>query len=376
MPCVNVAHHRRAKASYKAARNEKVKARRQAKCAQREAKRLNKAAQRQAKLANHEAKRANKVAKSQAKANKAQAPVLQATTQPEVKTPDTKKTQVINPDDPQLLKDGAYIQIQPRDMRRHRLKLPTKTAAATPATVQTAARPAQNAATVQNAPMGAPVAQDVAPAEQSFSASSSPTIPRTPAATSRHAKQPNLRAELKRTAKRQAKSAKRQTKQALKAQQKAIKQQAKTAKLQLKVAKQQAKQLGYLPVAAPAVRLNLGTKQLRRRPSRAELINAESRLGSTLFGPIPAGHRREFFHDQQNVWIWHEGWVDQDRHARQLTVRYEVRPTGIYKKVSSGSYLRLEGHELENFRRATHAYLSLIKRNIYRYAPATPTPVA
>ena len=102
-----------------------------------------------------------------------------------------------------------------------------------------------------------------------------------------------------------------------------------------------------------------------RRPTRAELINAESSLGRTLFGPIPAGHRREFFHDRENVWLWHEAWVEPNREARQMTIRYEVRPTGVFKKLSAGSYVALEGNELENFRRAAHAYLYLIKRNLY-----------
>lgn len=101
------------------------------------------------------------------------------------------------------------------------------------------------------------------------------------------------------------------------------------------------------------------------RLTRADLINAESRLGSTIFGPIPAGHRREFFHDQKNIWIWHEDWYDGQHNPHQMTVRYEVRTSGIYKKVATGKYLKLEGDELENFRRATHAYLYVIKKNLY-----------
>lgn len=106
----------------------------------------------------------------------------------------------------------------------------------------------------------------------------------------------------------------------------------------------------------------------RRRPTRAELINAESCLGRTLFGPIPAGHRREFFHDRGNVWIWYEGWTEPGREPHQITIRYEVRPTGVYKKLAAGNYVELAGGELENFRRAAHAYLYLIKRNLYHLA--------
>lgn len=109
-------------------------------------------------------------------------------------------------------------------------------------------------------------------------------------------------------------------------------------------------------------------RHLRRRPTRAELINAESKLGSTIFGPVPDGHRREFFHDRENVWIWHEDWIDHEQHQRQMTVRYEVRPSGVYKKISAGKYIELKGAELENFRQATKVYLHIIKQKLYAHA--------
>lgn len=102
------------------------------------------------------------------------------------------------------------------------------------------------------------------------------------------------------------------------------------------------------------------------RPTREDLINAESRLGGSIFGPIPEGHRREFFHDQRNVWIWYEGWYDDSADYHNVTVRYEVYPSGVYKKISAGNYQRLEDGELENFRQATRTYLQLIKQNLYR----------
>ncbi len=118
---------------------------------------------------------------------------------------------------------------------------------------------------------------------------------------------------------------------------------------------------------ANSVKKSVARRRLKKI-TRADLINAESRLGSKIFGPIPEGHRREFFHDQQNIWIWHESWLDESRHPRQMTVRYEVRPSGVYKKLSAGRYVKLEGDELENFRHATHAYLRTIKQNLYHRA--------
>ena len=101
------------------------------------------------------------------------------------------------------------------------------------------------------------------------------------------------------------------------------------------------------------------------KPSYADLINAESALGRTLFGPIPAGHSREFFASRKNVWIWSESWVDKFGTLQNMTVRYEVRPTGVFKRANAGNYEKIEGEELNNFRRAVYSYLDLVKTKLY-----------
>ena len=111
-------------------------------------------------------------------------------------------------------------------------------------------------------------------------------------------------------------------------------------------------------------------KLLKRKPysnkfSYDDLINAESELGRTLFGPIPVGHRREFFRSKQNVWIWHESYLNDLGKLEELTVRYEVRPAGVYKRAGKGNYMKIEGEELNNFRRAAHSYLDLVKTKLY-----------
>lgn len=125
---------------------------------------------------------------------------------------------------------------------------------------------------------------------------------------------------------------------------------------------------GDIVEEVPTPQQSLSPAPRSSRLSHDEIINAESRLGSLVFGPIPEGHQREFFHDRDNVWIWYEGWRDERGYACEQTVRYEVRPSGVYKKMSAGQYLRLEGGELENFRRATHTYLALIKQHLYHLA--------
>ena len=99
--------------------------------------------------------------------------------------------------------------------------------------------------------------------------------------------------------------------------------------------------------------------------SYEDLINAESALGRTLFGPIPEGHQREFFEHKKNVWVWHESWVDGIGLPHDLTIRYEVRPDGVFKKIAGQKYEKLEGAELDNFRLAAKSYLNLIKTKLY-----------
>lgn len=97
-------------------------------------------------------------------------------------------------------------------------------------------------------------------------------------------------------------------------------------------------------------------KEKRRAAKEAELLNAESALGRKIFGPVAEGHTREFFHHKKNVWIWYENGV---------TMRYEVREHGVFKKINDGKYHKITGKELENFRQATKAYLNLVKTHIY-----------
>ena len=96
-----------------------------------------------------------------------------------------------------------------------------------------------------------------------------------------------------------------------------------------------------------------------------ELINADSELGRTLFGPIPEGHQREFFAGKRNVWFWYESWTDAAGALQEMTLRYEVRPTGVYMKPAGGSYRKIEGDELNNFCKAVRGYLDLVKRKLY-----------
>lgn len=101
-----------------------------------------------------------------------------------------------------------------------------------------------------------------------------------------------------------------------------------------------------------------------KKHTEDEFINAESAIGRTIFGPIPAGHSREFFRDRHNIWIWHESWEELGV-TKSITIRYEVREDGVYKKSEGTGYIRIEGDELYNFAEALRTYLKLCKEQLY-----------
>ena len=106
----------------------------------------------------------------------------------------------------------------------------------------------------------------------------------------------------------------------------------------------------------------------KNRPSKLtynDLVNAEAELGRTIFGEIPAGHQREFFSYKKNVWLWYEKYINEAGLPQEMTIRYEVRPTGVYKRVAGYPYEKIEGAELNNFRIAVRNYFALVKSELY-----------
>jgi hypothetical protein len=115
---------------------------------------------------------------------------------------------------------------------------------------------------------------------------------------------------------------------------------------------------------------------LKKRPKntysdlKRDLIRHESDLvGSQLFGPIPDGHKREFYCLDEHTWVWHEAWKE-DGKARERTVRYEIRQDGVTKNVN-GHYKNVEVAELENLRQAMRIYYEEVMRSIYSIDPKT-----
>lgn len=125
-----------------------------------------------------------------------------------------------------------------------------------------------------------------------------------------------------------------------------------------------------------AIQLLSGATDLKPQKSRPlrelterDLIQLESQIGATLFGPVPKGHRREFFNDDQNHWIWHEEWVDAYGKTQSMTTRYEIQPRGILKVRLGEPYAYIEGEELRNLNMAAQLYYEEVARKIYKREP-------
>ncbi len=98
----------------------------------------------------------------------------------------------------------------------------------------------------------------------------------------------------------------------------------------------------------------------RRAEQYRNLIRREAKIGGKLFGPVPQGHRREFFCLDEHTWIWYEEWTDKAGQRQSKTTRYDIRPNGVVK-VQDGhpsQYVSLE--EARNLYQAVEIYIQRV----------------
>lgn len=117
------------------------------------------------------------------------------------------------------------------------------------------------------------------------------------------------------------------------------------------------------------------TSSPRKKMTNRDFIRMESKIGAQLFGPVPKGHRREFFCLDEHTWIWYEEWTDNQGRAQSVTTRYEVHPNGILKVQDSQPYQVVEGEELRNFAMATRMYRQQVIKSVYNRDPITGQPL-
>lgn len=109
-----------------------------------------------------------------------------------------------------------------------------------------------------------------------------------------------------------------------------------------------------------------------KRVTERGLIELESQIGNQLFGSIPAGHRRDFFCLDENTWVWHEEWIDEETGKKKMsTTRYEIHNNGILKAQDGVNYRFIEGEELENLVLAINLYYEQVMREVYGKDPYT-----
>lgn len=94
----------------------------------------------------------------------------------------------------------------------------------------------------------------------------------------------------------------------------------------------------------------------RLAEAHRNLIRREAKIGGELFGPIPAGHQREFFCLDEHTWVWHEAWTDEQGQQQVVTTRYEVRPNGVLKIQNNQAYQTLSLGEALNLYQAVEHY--------------------
>jgi len=100
------------------------------------------------------------------------------------------------------------------------------------------------------------------------------------------------------------------------------------------------------------------------KPTYRDIIRNAAKIGGQLFGPIPKNHRREFFCLDEQTWVWHEEWLDQNNKLQTKTTRYEVQKDRILK-FQDGQYHNLDPSELRNFYQATELYDKKVRAELY-----------
>ena len=109
----------------------------------------------------------------------------------------------------------------------------------------------------------------------------------------------------------------------------------------------------------------VGQGQVQREAETyRNLIRHEAKIGGTVFGPVPKGHRREFFCLDEHTWVWHEEWRDANGQPIVQNTRYDVRPDGVLK-TQNGHYQRLNDSEARRLRKAVHMYIDRVNREMY-----------
>ena len=103
----------------------------------------------------------------------------------------------------------------------------------------------------------------------------------------------------------------------------------------------------------------------KKREITQDLMRREAQINKDIFGPTPAGTRREFFYLEKNTWVWFEEWRDDTGERQQATTRYVIRPNEIVKSRNGGQYQSLSIEEAKNFKQAIKKYVDKVSKQLY-----------
>jgi hypothetical protein len=97
-----------------------------------------------------------------------------------------------------------------------------------------------------------------------------------------------------------------------------------------------------------------------------DLLRRESMIGKEIFGPIPAGGNREFFHLDKHTWVWVETWNDpSSKSQKSKTTKYIVKPTEVIKSVDGAHYERVTLEEAKRLEQAVQIYVKRVHKEVY-----------
>jgi len=101
-----------------------------------------------------------------------------------------------------------------------------------------------------------------------------------------------------------------------------------------------------------------------------DLLRRESLIGKEIFGPIPEGGNREFFHLDKHTWVWVETWNDATFKSKKTkSTKYIVKPTEVIKSIDGGQYERITLEEAKRLEQAVHIYVKRVQKELYGRSP-------
>lgn len=114
-----------------------------------------------------------------------------------------------------------------------------------------------------------------------------------------------------------------------------------------------------------------GTTGKTETDKRAELyrslIRHEAKIGGELFGTPPAGVRRDFFCLDEHTVIWHEEWNDESGKLVVKTIRYDIRPNGVFKTANGSQSVPVSAGETRKLHTAVKQYKERASRELYPF---------